>query len=71
MTGSSKIRMARLARTGEADRFFDLVPWMKMGAEKRFEGAWNMVLEVNTIKGKDIDESRLQRHVQNIRRAPR
>jgi len=71
MTGSSKIRMARLARAGEADRSFDLVFWMKMGAEKRFEAAWNMVLEVNAIKGKDIDESRLQRHVQNIKRAPR
>jgi len=63
--------MAKLVRLNEADRSFDLEFWAKLGAEKRFKAAWDMVLEVNAIKGKGVDESRLQRHVQNIERAPR
>lgn len=71
MTASSKIRMAKLVRLDEADRSFDLEFWAKMGAEKRFKAAWDMVLEVNAIKGKKADESRLQRNVQNIKRERR
>lgn len=67
----SKIRMAKLVKLDEADRSFDLEFWGKMGAEKRFKAAWDMVLEVNAIKGKEVNESRLQRHVQNIKRARR
>jgi len=63
--------MAKLVRLNEADRSFDLEFWAKLGAEKRFKASWDMVLEVNVIKGKGVDESRLQRHVQNIERAPR
>ncbi len=69
MTASPRIRMARLVKLTEADRSFDLEFWARMGVEKRFKAAWDMVLEVNAIKGKDVDESRLQRDVQNIKRA--
>jgi hypothetical protein len=65
---ASKIRMARLVKAKDMDRSFDLLFWKRVGAEGRFAAAWQMVLEVNAIKGKDIGESRLQRSVQNIKR---
>ena len=61
-------RMARMVKATEADRSFDLVFWRKVGAEGRFAAAWQMISEVDAIRGKDIGESRLQRSVQNIQR---
>ena len=63
--------MARLIRAEELDRSFDLEFWRKVGAEGRFSAAWEMVLEVNAIRGKDRDEPRLRRSVQNIERTSR
>jgi hypothetical protein len=64
----SKTRMARLVKAKDMDRSFDLLFWKRVGAEGRFAAAWQMVSEVNAIKGKDIGESRLQRSVQSIQR---
>jgi hypothetical protein len=66
-----KTRMARLVKAGDMDRFFDLLFWKRVGAEARFAAAWQMVSEVNAIRGKDIGESRLQRSVQSIQRIQR
>jgi hypothetical protein len=66
-----RIRMARLIRVENMDRSFDLEFWSRMGSEERFNAAWQMVLEVNAIKGKDIHEPRLQRSVQHIERISR
>ena len=60
--------MARLISAKEMDRSFDLAFWEKVGAEGRFSAAWEMVLEVNAIRGKERNESRLRRSVQNIQR---
>jgi len=65
---ASKTRMARLVKAKDMDRSFDLLFWKQVGAEGRFAAAWQMVSEVNAIKGKDIAESRLQRSVQSIER---
>jgi hypothetical protein len=65
---TSKTRMARLVKAKDMDRSFDLLFWRRVGAEGRFAAAWQMVSEVNAIKGKEIGESRLQRSVQNIQR---
>jgi hypothetical protein len=65
------VRMARLIKAADMDRSFDLAFWKRVGAEGRFTAAWDMVLEVNTIRGIETRESRLQRSVQNIQRAPR
>jgi hypothetical protein len=70
-SGHSRVRMARLIKAKEMDRSFDLAFWKRVGAEGRFSAAWDMVLEVNAIRGKETTESRLQRSVQNIERAPR
>ncbi len=40
-----------------------------MSAEKKFAAAWEMVQEVNLIRGgQDVGQPRLQRSVQNIKR---
>ncbi len=65
------VRMARLIKATEMDRSFDLAFWKRVGAEGRFSAAWEMVLEVNAIKGEESRESRLRRSIQNIQRAPR
>ena len=57
-----------MVKATEADRYFDLVFWRKVGTEGRFAAAWEMISEVDAIRGKDIGESRLQRSVQNIQR---
>jgi hypothetical protein len=71
MMKTSKTRMARLVKAKDMDRSFDLLFWKRVGAEGRFAAAWQMVSEVNAIKGKDIGESRLQRSVQSIQRIQR
>ena len=68
---TSKTRMARLVKAKDMDRSFDFLFWKQVGAEGRFAAAWQMVSEVNAIKGKDIGESRLQRSVQHIERISR
>ena len=64
----SMVRMAKLVKANAVDRSFDLEFWRRMGAEERFKAAWQMVMEVNTIKGSDSIESGLQRSVQHIHR---
>jgi hypothetical protein len=68
---SAPVRMGRLIRAAELDRSFDLAFWKKVGAEGRFSAAWEMVMDVNAIRGKERNESRLRRSVQNIQRASR
>ena len=63
--------MARLIKATELDRSFDFLFWKEVGAEGRFAAAWQMISEINAIKGKDVGESRLQRSVQNIQRTRR
>jgi hypothetical protein len=65
------VRMARLIKATDLDRSFDLEFWEKVGAEGRFSAAWEMVLEVNAIRGKERNEPGLRRSVQNIQRTSR
>jgi hypothetical protein len=62
----SKIRMAKLVKASEMGRSFDLISWDKVGAEGRFSAAWEMVSEVQAMRGKDSGESRLQRSDPNV-----
>lgn len=50
------------------DRSFDLEFWQEVGADGRFEAAWQMVQDAYRIKGLNPVELRLQRSVQNIKR---
>ena len=60
--------MARLVKRSEMDRSFDIEFWQRVGVQGRFEAAWQMVKDAHSIRGEDVDESRLQRSVQNIKR---
>jgi hypothetical protein len=45
--------------------------WRNVGAVGRFRAAWEMVGEVDAIRGLDGSQPRLQRSGQNIQRLPR
>lgn len=70
MSSKRKIT-ARLIHIKDNDRSFDLEFWQQAGAEARFEAAWQMVLDMLTIRGEDDNQSRLQRSVENIERLQR
>lgn len=63
----------KLSRRSEIskDRRFDVEFWQKLGPEAIFAASWEMIDEVNLIRGKNADKSRLQRSVQNIKRRSR
>jgi hypothetical protein len=70
MTTTRKIT-ARLIRMKDDDRSFDLNFWQQAGAEARFAAAWQMVLDMLLIRGKNVNQFRLQRSVENIERLQR
>ena len=53
------------------DRSFDVDFWQQAGAEARFAAAWQMVKEVQAIRGKDGCQSRLSRSIENLQRLQR
>lgn len=67
---TQRIITAKLVRRGEGEEM-DREFWRKAGAEGRFSAAWEMVGEVNAIRGGDGSQPRLQRSVQHIQRLPR
>ena len=69
--GKRKVRLARLVSRRDADRRFDVDFWQRVGAEGRFAAMWQMVKEVQAIRGGDGREPRLQRSVQNLERRER
>ena len=65
---AKKVIMSKLVLLNNMDRSFDLEFWDKVGVQGRFQALWQMVLEAEAIKGKNAEQSRLQRSVQNIKR---
>lgn len=65
---AKRLVIERLVRRDEDDGSFDREFWRRLGHEARFAAAWEMTAEVNLIRGKDADESRLQRSVERIQR---
>ena len=65
---AKKVIMSKLVSLNKMDRSFDLEFWDKVGVQGRFEAMWQMVLEAEAIKGKNVKQFRLQRSVQNIKR---
>ena len=63
-----RLVMERLIRDGHDDGSFDRDFWRRLGHEARFAAAWDMVAEVDLIRGKDARESRLQRSVEHLQR---
>jgi len=63
---AKKVIMSKLVSLNKMDRSFDLEFWDKVGVQGRFKAMWQMVLEAEARKGKNVPP--LQRSVQNIKR---
>jgi hypothetical protein len=50
-------------------RLFDIRFWQSQGDLAIFEAAWGMLTDYLLIRGKNADESRLQRTVEYFRKA--
>ena len=61
----------RLVSMFEDDRSFDVEFWQRAGAEAIFAAAWEMVQEVQAIRGQNGRQPRLQRSVENAQRIQR
>ena len=62
----------RLSHFGERpDREFDIQFWQALSSEARANAVWEMVVDYWLMKGKTLDELRLQRSVENIQRGGR
>ena len=66
-----RVVMSRLVRRDQQDRSFDLEFWQRIGAAGRFAAAWQMVKEVDLIRGEDGEQPRLQRSVSVLKRRRR
>ncbi|RMG41085.1 MAG: hypothetical protein D6719_09370 [Candidatus Dadabacteria bacterium] len=67
--GDKKNWFTRMGRLGEDDdKTAEYAAWDKLGNEERFRVAWELVVEAHKIKGRDLDELRFQRSVENIYR---
>ena len=70
---STKLRVARtvevrFVRQGEEERTFDRNFWQRLGPQARLAALWDMVLEAETLKGRDGGQLRLQRSVLRLQR---
>ena len=60
--------ITRKIRRNEDDGSFDHDFWQSLDAEARFAAMWEMVSEVDLIRGKDGRQPGLQRHVHRLER---
>lgn len=61
--------MTRLATVEEqGDRSFDLEFWQQLTSEQRAAAVWELAVDAWQRKGKNPDELRLQRSVENLRK---
>jgi hypothetical protein len=61
-----RVIMAELKPLKDTDRSFDLRFWRRVGAEGRFAAAWQMIKELDLIRGGDGRQPRLQRSVARL-----
>ena len=66
-----RVFKTRLIRRGEDDGSFDREFWQELGHEAIFAAMWDMVSEVDLMRGKDGDQPRLQRSVHHLERRKR
>src|SRR4051794_29327593 len=65
---ADRVVMSRLVRRENADRKFDVEFWQKLGDEKIFAAAWDLVVTASSIRGDDDDQLRLRRDIAVLRR---
>jgi hypothetical protein len=61
--------MARLVRSEDADRTFDIEFWQRLGDAAIFAAAWEMVVFAHGFKGRNASELAFQRTLKKIQRA--
>lgn len=67
---TNRVVMSRLTTVEEqGNRSFDIEFWQKLSDEQRMIAVWDLVVFDYEINGKNLDELRLQRTVENLRRA--
>jgi hypothetical protein len=67
-----RVIMARVVRRKQHnDRSFDIEFWQKVGDAGRFAAAWQMIREVQLIRGQSGELPRMQKSVTRILRRSR
>ena len=66
--GKNRVVMSRLTTIEEqGNRSFDIEFWQRLSDEQRIRAVWDLVVFDWELKGKNTDELRLQRAVENLR----
>ena len=65
----NRVVMSQLTTIEEqGNRSFDIEFWQRLSDEQRMQAVWDLVVFDYELKGKNTDELRLQRTVENLRR---
>lgn len=62
--------MERKGKIEDLDRSFDIQFWQAQSDAAKFAAAWELVVTAYRIKGKDPNELRLHRSIENFQRLP-
>lgn len=62
--------MERKGKIEDLHRSFDLQFWQAQSDAAKFAAAWELVITAYQIKGKDLNELRLQRSIEHFQRLP-
>lgn len=68
MNTSKRIVMERFCKLEDCDRSFDRAFWQAQDATARFSAAWELVVNIYRIKGKDVRQLELQRSIEHFQR---
>lgn len=65
---NNRVVMTRLTSIEEqGNRSFDIEFWQRLTDEQRMQAVWDLTVLANDLKGKNPNELRLQRTVENLR----
>ena len=62
------IVIERRGKIEDLDRSFDIEFWQAQNSSERFSAAWELVILAHKIKGKNVSELGLQRHIESFQR---
>ncbi len=64
---NNRVVMSQLTTIEEqGNRSFDIEFWQRLSDEQRMQAVWDLVVFDYELKGKDLNELRLQRTVENL-----
>lgn len=58
----------RRGKLEDLDRSFDIEFWQSSTPQARFEAMWDLIVQTEKMKGRDVRQLRLQRTVENFQR---